>query len=416
MSALRILACIIVMTTAAFAAQEKAAPGARKPPSAYLVKAKRIHTRPGSVIENASILVQDGKIAAIGPDIALPSGNTEVYEGAEITAGLIEANSTAGQRFEGVEDSSEITPSFSALANLDWSSVEFERLVKSGVTTIFAAPTNLNVVGGVASIVKTAPRGNPRAVRPAAAVKIAFGDEPTFGNFTPRGFGIPQNFHVRRPGSRPGTVMEMRMAFTKARSMVGKLGIVPPDMKPLVDVFEANFPLRARAWDLNELRSALRVAAEFDVKLTIDGAAEAHRCLPALKAAGVKLVIGPHAVNPMAGVDGRGRRIDFGDIRPAQDLLARVVAAGIPVALSANGAPVPDDLASQMRIAVRYGATPEAALAAVTTGAAEILGIADSAGTLAVGRDADLVLWSASPFDLTAKPLVVLVDGVPAAR
>lgn len=381
----------------------------------FLVRAKRVHLEPGRTIENAAVLVKDGKIAAIGPDLTAPAEAVTIA-GEEMTAGLIEANSTAGQRFAGVEEASEITGDFRALANLDWTSPEFERLVRAGITTVFVAPSNRNVVGGVASIVKTAPAGNPRTVRAEAAVKVAFGNTPAFGNFTPRGFGLPQSFRVRRPGSRPGTVMEMRMAFDRARRCVGKLGIVPADIAPLVDALESRLPLRAHAWDLMEIRSALRVGAEFGVKMTIDGGGEAHRCIGELKAAGAKLVIGPHSAQPTFGLDGRGRNVDFGDRAPAQDLLARVAAAGIPVALSADRAPRADDLAAQMRIAVRYGASREAALRAVTSGAADVLGIGGDAGVLAVGRDADLVLWSGSPFEFTSKPTLVMVDGVAVVR
>ena len=122
-------------------------------------------------------------------------------------------------------------------------------------------------------------------------------------------------------------------------------------------------------------------------------------------------MIGPNCVDPTGGRDGRGRSIDYGDVSPAMDLLARVEAAGIPVALSANGARPDDDLVSQMRTAVRYGASKDTALKAVTTGAAEILGIADRAGSIAAGRDADLVLWSGDPFELTSRITNVLVDG-----
>jgi imidazolonepropionase-like amidohydrolase len=380
---------------------------------AYVIKAKRIHLSPGNVVENAAILVQDGKIAAIGATVDAPSGASTLAAN-EITAGLIDANESEGERGLGIEDSAEITPNYRAVASLESDHPAFARLAKEGVTAAFVAPSNRNVVGGLASVVKTMPAGAPRVVVADAALKVAFGDEPIFGNFTPRGTGIPQNFHVRRPGSRPGVVMEMRTAFDKAQRMVGKMGLVPEGWKPLVDVFEANFPVRAHAYYLVDLRAALRVAKEYGLKnLTIDGAFEAHRCLPELKAAGVKLVIGPHAVDPTGGRDGRGRPIDYGDVDPAMDLLARVDAAGIPVALSAHGAPPEDDLVSQMRTAVRYGASRDAALRAVTTGAAEILGIADRAGSIAVGRDADLVLWGGDPFELTTRVVAVLVDGAP---
>jgi imidazolonepropionase-like amidohydrolase len=377
----------------------------------YAIRAKRLFTGDGKTIENGIIIVSGEKISAVGKDIPIPSGATEV-EAEAVTPGLIDANALAGVRDDNIEDSSEITPSFRMVDQIDFAAPSFERLPSRGVTTGFFAPGNRAVVGGLAAIVKSAPKGAPHIVQAEAALKAAFGSEPAAGNFTPRGFGLPQNFHVRRPGSRPGTVMELRMALLNAKKSVGKLGIVPPDQLPLVNVFEKNTPVRLFANDLVELRSAMRVIREFELKnVTIDGAGEAYRCAEEIKNLGIRIVLHPHARDPILGVRGDGRRIDYEDTAPAQDSLARLAAAGIPVAQSAFGAAVEDDLAAQMRYAVRYGASPETALAAVTAGAAGILNISDRTGTIGAGKDADLVLWGGDPFEWTSAVKIVFVDG-----
>ncbi|HKE01368.1 MAG TPA: hypothetical protein VKE69_10195, partial [Planctomycetota bacterium] len=368
---------------ALIAALALALQGESKP---IVVHAKRAHTLAGGVVEDGAVVIQGGKIAAVGRGVSEPS-DAETIEGVVVTPGLVDANVSAGLRGIGVEDFEEVTPAFRAIDNLDTASPDFARLASQGVTTAFVAPENRNVVGGLAAIVKTAPSTGPRVLNPEASMKAAFGFRPTLGNFTPR-FGLPANFHVRRPSGRPATAMEMRLAFFEAERAKREGRALDPGQARLVEVLEKKLPLRVNARTVGDLRTALRFGAEFGLPLTIDEAAEAHRLLPQLKAAGAKLVIGPTPVDPL------GTRWVFSpdsrlEEKPCLNLLTAVVDAGIPVALSAHGAPVEDDLIAQARAAVRYGATREAALRAVTRSAAEILGVTDRVGTLEAGRDAD---------------------------
>ncbi len=376
----------------------------------FVIRAKRVLPVAGPAMEDAVVVVKNGRITAIGRGVDVPGGATEL-QAEVVTPGLVESNLAAGIRGMGVENAFEVTPDFRAVDNLDPAATDFERLVRGGVTSAFAAPRDWNVVGGLAGIVKTAPAGRPRVVNGAAALKLAVGEEPSSGNFTPRGFGVPQSFRVRRPGSRPATVMEMRLAFFAVERARREGKALAPAQQPLADALDGKLPVRVHARNLVDLRAALRVAGEFGFTVTVDDALEAHRYLPQLVAAKAKVVLGPMPRDLRGGVDGNGRRIDFTDERPVLDRLAVVSAAGLPVALSASGAPVEDDLATQMRLAVRHGASRDVALRAVTAGAAEILGIGDRVGTLEVGRDADLVLWDGDPFELTSSPATVLVDG-----
>lgn len=384
-------------------------PKAKTDSSVLFIRAKTIETMAGEAIVNGAILVKDGKIVAIGPTLAAPS-DAQTLDADFVTPGLVDANCSVGERYAGTEESAEITGGVRALDNLDLESSEFQRLVGEGVTTLFAPPSNRNVIGGVASVLKSYPIGRPTILNPSAALKGSLSSETTIGNFTPRGSGIPQSFHVRRPGSRPGAVMEMRIALLNAANMVGKSGIVPVDWKPIVDVLEARSAMRIHASTLGEIRSALRVAQEFGIEnLTIDGAAEAHRCMNDLVRSRVKVVLQPHAIDPMGGINGVGRRIDFSDEVIAQDLLARLNAAGIPVALSSYDGR--DNLITQARIAYRYGAARDVALGAVTRAAAEVLGVADRVGTIAVGKDADFALWTGDPLEWSTQIKATVVDG-----
>lgn len=394
---------------------QKGQPASRNAaPSAIYVRGKLVYTMSGKAISNGAVVIRDGKIAAVGADLPVPEG-AQVLEAEVVTPGLIDANSTAGQLFGGLEDSSEICGGVRVLDNVDLGSSDFQLAAKNGVTTVFEAPSNRAVIGGLGALVKTFPAGKQSVLSGASVLKGSLSNETMFGNGNPRGFGIPQSFRIRRPNSRPGAVMEMRLALLAAQSMVGKLGIVPPDWKPIVDVFEANFPIRIHALTLGELRATLRVAREFGISnLTIDGAQEANRCLEELRKSNAKLVLGPHPIDPMNGTNGLGRGIDYGDEAPALDVLAQVAAAGIPYALGTYGDS--RGLVDQARIAVRYGADPEIAMNAITKGAAEVLGISNRVGSLAVGMDGDLVLWSGNPLEWTSETLAVVVDGKIAHR
>lgn len=409
----------VAISTLVFQGEKAASKRAEKkdagaPPAVYVIRAKHAETMGSATEHGVSIIVKDGKIVAMGPDVSVPEGAVQL-EAEYVTPGLVDADSSAGRPGLGVEDTSEITPSFRAVENLDPTQRSFERLVKQGVTTIFAGPSNRNVVGGLGGVVKSAPASKPRVLNPSQIVKFAFGDEPQRGNFTLRGGFIRPSLHFRRPGSRPATVMEARMALFAAQRMAGKFGLVPPDFVPLVDLFEKEAPIRIHADSLTEIHSVLRVVREFGLRnVVIDGGEEAHRVTDELKSAGIRVVLHPFPIHPTGGVSGRGGNFDFGDERPAMDKLVRLAAAGIPVALSSYESP--DDLITQARIAVRYGTPRELALRAVTRSAAEILGVDSAIGSIAVGKDADLVLWSGDPVEWTSSATAVLVDGQLAYR
>lgn len=401
------LAAALLLGAAPAQSGRRAAP--RDDPSKPIVlRAKRVHTFAGGVVEDGVVVVQDGRITAVGRGVSEPSGANEI-EGAVVTPGLIDANVSVGLRGSGVEESSEVTPDFRAIDALNTTAPEFERLARRGVTTAFVAPENRNVVGGLAAIVKTAPGPSPRILNPAAALKAAFGFRSATGNLIPRP-GVPSTLNYRRPSGRPAAVMELRLAFFDAERAKREGRAGEPRVARIVEVLDGKLPMRVNARTLGDLLAALRFSAEFSVPLTIDEAMEAHRCLPQLKAAKAKLVIGPFSADP-TGTNWRLSPDSRLEEQPCLNLLGVVAEAGIPVALTAKGADVEDDLAAQMRAAVRYGASRETALRAVTRGAAEVLGIADRAGSLEVGRDADLVVWSGDPLEATSAPIAVVVDG-----
>ncbi|HKD99714.1 MAG TPA: hypothetical protein VKE69_01790, partial [Planctomycetota bacterium] len=288
----------------------------------FVLRADRIHTLAGPTIEGGAVVVAGGRIVAVGASVDVPRDAIEL-RGAHLTPGLIDASSVAGLRGTGVEESSEITPSHRAIDDVDAASVDFERLVRRGVTTIFVGPGNRSVIGGLGAVLKTAPLGAPRVLAPESALKMTLGPEPSQGNSTPRNFQLPRGPFVRRPNGRPAVVAAIRQALFDAERAVARGGDLDPDTARLADALRGRLPVRVFARELIDLRAALRLQSEFKLKMQIEGAFEAHRYLPELKAAGVPLILGPAPVDPF------GTPFEAFDEEPTLRLVEAVAAAGI---------------------------------------------------------------------------------------
>lgn len=392
-------------------AQDTAAADAKPKPGTVVVRAKHVLTGLGEDLTGGSVVVVDGKIRAVGRGVEEPGG-VKALDAEYVTPGLVDASFTAGSRYSNIEDAYEITPAFRALDAWDPAADDVERAFKGGTTTAFVAPGNLAVIGGLTGVSKLAPIGTPPALRADSALKFTFGEEPTFGNGTARGTGLPQSYRIRRPNTRPAVVLEMRVALYEAEKARRRGEAADEGRARMSEAIGGKLPVRMHASTATEIRSAFRVAKEFALQGVLEGAEEAHRCMPDLLASKMSVVLAPLPRDPVRAIAGNGRAIDLDDQDMYLNLLSLLTEAGIKTALCASGAAAEDGLASQMRYAVRYGASRELALRAVTSAAAEILGVADRVGSLKVGLDGDLVLWNGDPFELTSKPIAVVSDGI----
>ena len=386
----------------ALAAAAAAAAGAPPPTADEPVVA----VRAGSVFTGREVLspgvvvLEKGKVVSVSkePPAGLRGRVLDLPAG-WVTPGWVDAASTAGIAVARDEYTREVTPALRPLRAFDPAAREVRRGLASGVTALFLGPGNANVVGGIASVVKTAPGadGGARVVKADAALKIAFGYDPSSGNYPAR--GIPSSIYARRPTTRMGVLAVLRDAWLLGR-LAGE-DAADPDRAVVARAAAGALPVRAHARHAEDLRTVLRLREEMGIRPVIEGVTEGWRVAESLARSGIGCVVGPLSW-PESGRGPEGTD-------PALDNAGILHRAGVPLALTAGGDPA--GLRDQAALAVRYGLPRDSALRAVTLAAAEQSGAADRIGSLAPGRDADLVLFDGDPLEPSSRVRWVLVDG-----
>jgi imidazolonepropionase-like amidohydrolase len=318
-------------------------------------------------------------------------------------------------KFTWTEQSSEVTPHRLLIDSVNLFSNDFARLLRGGVTTVYVSADSANVIGGRGAILKTGGPLTERLVKRADAVKATMGSDPRdrgLPNFLPPYYGPPPSILTRRPTTRMGVEWVFRKAFYDAQRVRDSREIYGADMPPrqaipvLLQILAGELPLRIQARMQHDIFTALRLAAEFNLKFTLEEATEAYRCLPQLKAAGVPVIFGPLYMTPK-GFRGLTDEVN----RPRLNTPKQLADAGIEFALTAQELRDEEGLVRQAMLAVQNGLPPAQALQAVTATPARLLDLAGQVGVVAPGAAADLVVWSSEPLDATSRPLVVLING-----
>ena len=391
-----------ILLRAAFAAALAAALPASPAPSAESLGAVRVgHLFTGTeLLEPGVVVLAGGKVASVGR--ALPpgtAGRVVDLPAAWATPGWIDAASTTGLEGADAEMTREVTPTVRPLRAFDPSARSVRRAREAGVTTIFLGPGSANVVGGICSVVKTAPGGDggARVLLADAALKIAFGYDPSAGNFPAR--GIPATIYARRPTTRMGVLAVLRDAWLLGRLAGPKAE--DGDLAALARAAAGEIPVRALARHAEDLRTVLRLREDLGIVPVVEGASEGYRVADRLAEAKIGCVAGPLAWP----VSGRGPE----STEPALDNAGALRRAGVALALTAGGDAA--GLRDQAALAVRYGLAREDALKAVTSSAARICGVGGSVGALEAGRDGDLVLFDGDPLEPSSRVRLVAVDG-----
>lgn len=312
------------------------------------------------------------------------------------------------------ETSSEVVPHTFVVDAINLRSPDFDRLVRGGVTTVFAAPDTAAVIGPRGAIVRTAGPLAQRVMDDAGPVQATISAD-TYrvggGNSTPSRFGVTAR--ARRPNSRMGLGFVFRKAFYDAELLAS--GGTPDGadtasieaLDVVTKVRKGEVPLRILARTQRDILTGIRLAEEFGFTFTLVEATEAYRCLEDLAKRNMKVIYGPIYDQPSGA-----RARSAAETREAKlSAIRQLLDAGIETALTAQDLREEDGLARQAMYAIRAGLTTEEALQAVTRTPARILGIADSVGTIEQGKRADLVVWSGAPFEATSTPVQVIVGG-----
>ncbi len=375
--------------------------GAADERDAWTLSAERIYTAAGDVIENGTIVVEGGKITAVAP-----GGGTgdDRLSAITITPGLIDVYSRAhaASAFT-VEQSSEVEAELRVADTVDLHSNSWMRQVRGGVTTVLVTPRGLNVIGGLGVVLKTAgdPTLDARTLKADACLHASFGQEPSGGN---RGSaGKPRDFYTRRPTTRMAVEWVFRKTFYDALAKDPWPPREVPGRASLEAVLSGDLPLVVQAHTTQDIRTALFLKSEFSIPhMIIEGAAEAWREPEILAASGASIVFPTHT---FAGRSEERALFAWKSARELHEL-------GVPFAFSGGGAREHGDrMAYQPAYAMRAGLPFDAALEAATLAPARMLGVADRVGSIEVGKDADLVLWSGEPFQLSSRIVGVMIDG-----
>lgn len=390
----------LVIAAAAFAQ------GAQKSSDVIALTNVHVHVGDGTVHENATIVISGGKITAVGPGVSVPkSAKRRDMKGAHATPGLIDAAAGGLMGRNETEQISENIAGWRVIDGLDLHNDRMKSLASEGVTTIFATASTSSVIGAQGATVKTGTGAtSTRILDAAGSPKITLSHAPSSGNGRPGG---TKTVYTRRPTSQMGVNFVARDELTKAREALKEGGGVDPNLRVLGDVIAKKRVIRVLAEEQYEMAMALRLAEEYGYDFVLEHAGEAWRYTKELKAAGAHLVFGPIMAPPRQG---RGRFFRPGPkLRPTT---ARMLAnEGIDFCLTAAGNTGQWGLLHQATTAVRHGLSREQALAAVTSKPAKLLGVSDRVGRVAVGLDADLIVWSGKPFEPTSRPVAIMIDG-----
>ncbi|WP_075364326.1 amidohydrolase [Desulfosporosinus metallidurans] len=360
------------------------------------------------------VLIEGTKITALGEtlDIDVPADALVIDAvGCLVLPGFIDAHCHVGigeeiYRWEG-EDFNEmtdpVTPDMRAIDGINPEDEGFRDARLGGVTAVFTGPGSANVIGGTGVVMKTAGKiVDKMIVRDPAGLKVAFGENPksVYGE------------QKKMPMTRMGTAALLRQALVDAQVYRDKLeeGKTDPDKIPerdlgletLVRVINHEIPLRAHAHRADDIMTAIRIAQEFEVDLVIEHCTEGHKIAEELAELGYPAVVGPLLTN-RAKIELKDKSFK------TPGILAK---AGVKVAIMTDHSVTPiEQLPLCAALACKAGMDMEDALKAITINPAEILGVSERIGSLEVGKDADIVIWSEHPFVITARPLYVIIDG-----
>ncbi len=404
---MRSIACLTLVVLGLGVARAQDAPEQPEDGPALVLRGL-VHVGDGRRVDDGAVVVQGKRVVAVGPwaevQARVPDGARVVaVPGAEVSPGLIDAMSTAGLATPGswAEQGTEVTPHLRVLDEVDLHAPVWRRLAARGVTTVCVTASPESVVGSKTTVVRTAGPLTSRVVTQEGAIKATLGPEAwRRGARNSRPWGSVDHL-VRRPTTRMGGVWVFRDAFARARA--GSLE--EPAGEALREVLEGRRALRVQARTRGDIETALRLSEEAGVSFVLEEATEVRYVLEQVKARGVPVIFGPVFDRP------RGWRAWTGEgDDPALSTAAMLHAAGVPFCLTAADREDEDDLRAQAMMAARYGLDADAALAAVTSAPAAILGL-ERAGALAASRDADVVVWSGPPLEPTSRALLVLVQG-----
>lgn len=378
----------------------------------FCIQNGRIHDAIHREPYPADILVKDGKIAAIGPALPLPEGcETVDAAGREIYPGFIDAHCHVGMEESGIgfegDDVNEMhdifSPQLRAIDGIQPTDPTLLEAARAGVTTACTGPGSANVLGGTFAAIKTVgTRVDRMILRDPVAMKCAFGENPK------------RVYREHGNCSRMSTAARLREALFRAqdydrrRIAAGDDPLKGPayDMKleALLPVLHGEIPLKAHAHRADDIFTALRIAKEFGVKITLEHVTEGHLIADELANEPVPMAVGP-SLTHATKFELRNKTFATPGILAGRGCAVSIITDSPVIPLCY--------LPLCAALAIRSGMDAFDALRAITIHPAQHIGVESRVGSIECGKDADLVLMDGDCFSVETAVLQVYIEGVP---
>lgn len=377
----------------------------------------------GPAIPNGTVVMQGGKITAVGANVAVPQGAQVVdVRGKYVMPGLIDAMTSLGiAASDQNEPSDPVTPQlrvfeafnpFGTFGSGNPGQLRMTELLSGGVTTMYIAPADAALLGGQGAVVKTAGDNLPAmAVRNPASIDMTLGEPPKKA----------ANARQRDPATRMAEMAMLRQVLVRAQEYARNKAAnpnLPRDlgMEALGMLLRKEIPARIQANTPGDIRNAAALAQEFGFDLVIDGAANAKMEIPLLTSRKIPVVIG-QVSHPFVSNEEIPDKAEYPPLDETTP--AKLTNGGVKTAIAtfsrAFGSLAPAGSSKWILldagIAAGYGMTEEQVLRAVTIIPAEILGVDERMGSLRVGKDADVIVLDGPPLSMKTWVQRVYVNG-----
>ncbi len=371
-----------------------------------LIKNGLVYTMETDTPIKADILVSHGKIAEIAENIT-PTDEMELFDaqGLCVLPGFIDAHSHIGISEEKLsvqndstnEGTNPITPALRAIDAINPMDSAFHNALAVGITGVMVGPGSANAIGGQFAFIKTAGRRiDDMVVLAPAAIKIAFGENPI------NNYGTNGNI----PSTRMGIASLIREELFLARQYFSDVENTnaPRDYNKECyrELFEGKIPLKAHVHRADDIFTAIRIAEEFGLGLTLDHCTEGHLIAEEIAESGYPAIVGPTLASRSKN------EVSLSDFK-TPGILQK---AGVTVALTTDH-PVSriQYLPLCAAMAAKEGMGEMEALRAITINAARICRVDSQVGSLRVGKDADIIIYNGNPLSVTSSLCATIING-----
>ena len=363
----------------------------------------------GDEIESGSLLLDGGRIAAIGTQLPVPP-EAEVIDarGRLVSPGCVEAHCHVGldneaMNWEGADFNEmvdPVTPQMRAIDSINPLDEGLADAVQGGVTTACTGPGSANVVGGTFAVIKLhGKRVDKMILKDPAAMKCAFGENPK---------GCYGKAGNKAPMTRMGTAALLRELLFKARRyrddrLAGKDPAFDMKLEAMLPVMAGEIPLKCHCHRADDILTAVRIAKEFGLRATLDHCTDGELIAEELAEEDFPVFVGPSL--------GHKSKIELANKSfTTPGVLNR---AGLTVSIITAAPVIPlRYLPMCAGLAVNSGLDRTEAWKAITINPALSLGVADRVGSLEVGKDADVVIWTADPLsEIGGEAWCTIIDG-----